>query len=99
MRTTTICNRGNSPVIVRISYQGYEKTTLLSPGETLFYPVEIPRANISVDPPVEGTLVVVYDPSDYQELPLMHITVEGKACRRGRFLIPGFRGDGNSRRA
>lgn len=98
MRTTTICNRGNSPVIVRISYQGYEKTTLLSPGETLFYPVEIPRANISVDPPVEEVLVV-YDPSDYQELPLMHITVGGRACRRGRFLIPGFRGDGNSRRA
>ena len=92
--TTTIANRGDRPVLVLISYQGYEAKVLLSPGQELFFPVKIPEEAIlfSYGEPI----VIVYNPSDFQPLPLMHFTSRGNLLKRGRFLVPGFRGDGDS---
>lgn len=92
--TTVIANMGRAPVLVQVSYQGYDRKVLLSPGEEWFFPVRIPRENIFFDPGTE--VQVIYNPSDYQPLSIMHLTFGGLLCRKGRFLVPGFRGDGNS---
>lgn len=92
--TTTIANKGNRPVMVLISYQGYEEKVLLSPGEVMFFPVKIPEEAILF--PYGEPIAIVYNPSDFQPLPLMHSTSTGNLLKRGRFLVPGFRGDGNN---
>jgi hypothetical protein len=92
--STIISNQGREPVVVRITYEGYDKTHLISPGQSIYFPVRIPRESVTV---IGGYLSpeeikIIYDPAEYRDIELIYSTVSGVLCRRGRFRIPGILG-------
>jgi len=92
--STIISNQGREPIVVRITYEGYDKTHLISPGQSIYFPVRIPRESVTV---IGGNvspneIKIIYDPAEYRDIDLLHSTVSGVLCRRGRFRIPGYLG-------
>jgi hypothetical protein len=92
--STIISNQGREPIVVRITYEGYDKTHLISPGQAIYFPVRIPRESVTV---IGGNvspdeIKIIYDPAEYRDIDLLYSTVSGVLCRRGRFRIPGYLG-------
>ena len=92
--STIISNQGREPVVVRVTYGGYDKTHLISPGQSLYFPVRVPRESVTVlgGNPSPDEIKIVYDPTEYRDIDLTHSTISGVLCRRGRFRIPGYLG-------
>jgi hypothetical protein len=88
--STIISNQGQEPVVIRITFEGYDKTHLISPSQDIYFPVRIPRESITVigENVAPSEIKVLYDPGEYREIDLLHSTVSGILCRRGRFRIP-----------
>ncbi len=90
---TYIYNSGDEPVIVRVNYEGYDRTFQLAAKQTIVYPVRIPREAISVYMGDLSKVKVIYTNETFNEIPFVHGTVGGYYSRRGRFKIPGIMGN------
>jgi len=92
--STTISNQSREPIVLRVTYEGYDKTHLISPGQSIYFPVKIPRESVTVigGNPSPDEIKIIYDPAEYRDIDLTHSTVSGVLCRRGRFRIPGILG-------
>jgi hypothetical protein len=92
--STIISNQSREPIVIRVTYEGYDKTHLISAGQSIYFPVRIPRESITV---IGGNvspdeIKIIYDPAEYRDIDLLYSTVSGVLCRRGRFKIPGYLG-------
>jgi hypothetical protein len=92
--STIISNQGREPIVIRVTYEGYDKTHLVSAGQSIYFPIRIPRESVTV---IGGNvspneIKIIYDPAEYRDIDLLYSTVSGVLCRRGRFRIPGHLG-------
>ena len=92
--STTISNQGKEPIVIRVSYEGYDHIHILSPGQSIVFPVRIPRESVTVigGDPSPDQIKIVYDPYEERYVDLIYSSISGVICKRGRFRIPGYLG-------
>lgn len=91
--STVVYNSGEETLVVSVDYQDYKATFELPPKGSVFFPVVIPKEAFTLLGGHSESLKVVWPNVTFTEIPVIHTTLGGYLSRKGRFKIPGVRGD------
>lgn len=90
---TVVYNDSEQSLVVNVDYEGYRASFELPAKGSVFFPVVIPKEAFTLVVGSLERLKVFWPNVTFSEIPVMHITLGGYLSRKGRFKIPGMRGD------